>query len=328
MQFSLDYPVVIAKDAYDYGTRSDGGAHGLVLTKPHIVDLILDLCGYLPSIDLTGRRLLEPACGHGAFLLPAIDRLVTSAKTHGVQLSSLHDAVAAFDIEDDHVEITRSAIVELLSRHGLDSDSARQLAEHWVQRADFLLAPHLGNFDFVVGNPPYIRIEQLSPIIQAEYRRRYITLYDRADLYVAFIERSLRSLAPKGVVGFICADRWTLNKYGAPLREFVSQSYSVREYIDLHKTSPFESEVIAYPSIFVIANEPSGKPVRRGRALLLPECKRRLTRHGLQEAILGYCLRRSSLQYSVILSLDSRYSKNLAEPLFASESQPETIPYT
>lgn len=262
MQFSFDYPDVIAKDAYDYGTRSDGGAHGLVLTKPHIVDLILDLCGYSPSIDLAGRRLLEPACGHGAFLLPAIDRLVTSAKTHGVQLSSLHDAIVAFDIEDDHVEITRSAIGERLTRHGLHPDSARQLAEQWVQRADFLLAPHLGDFDFVVGNPPYIRIEQLSPIIQAEYRRRYSTLYDRADLYVAFIERSLRSLAPKGVVGFVCADRWTLNKYGAPLREFVSRSYSVRAYIDLHKTSPFESAVIAYPSIFVIANEPSGKPVR------------------------------------------------------------------
>lgn len=262
MQFSLDYPVTVAKEAYDYGTRADGGAHGLVLTKPHIVDLILDLCGYLPTTNLTGRRLLEPACGHGAFLLSAIDRLVTSAKTHGVQLSSLHDAIVAFDIEDDHVEITRCAIAERLTRHGLNPDSARQLGEHWVQRADFLLAPIVGKFDFVVGNPPYIRIEQLSPIIQAEYRQRYSTLYDRADLYIAFIERSLRTLAPSGVVGFICADRWTLNKYGAPLREFVSQGYSVRAYIDLHKTSPFESEVIAYPSIFVIANEPGGEPVR------------------------------------------------------------------
>jgi len=262
MQFSMDYPTNLSKAAYDYGTRSDGGTHGLVLTKPHIVDLILDLCGYKANIDLTERRLLEPACGLGAFLLPAIDRLAASAKSRGVQLHTLVDAIAAFDIEEEHVAITRNAVVERLCRYGIKAAPARAVAERWVQQADFLLTPIVGQFDFVVGNPPYIRIEQLSPLIQAEYRRRYATLYDRADLYVAFIERSLRLLAPKGVLGFICADRWTLNKYGAPLRELVSRNYSVRTYIDLHKASPFEAEVIAYPSIFVIENEPGGKPVR------------------------------------------------------------------
>jgi uncharacterized protein (DUF2237 family) len=42
----------------------------------------------------------------------------------------------------------------------------------------------------------------------AEYRERYTTIYDRADLYIPFIERSLRGLAPGGALGFICADRW------------------------------------------------------------------------------------------------------------------------
>lgn len=179
-----------------------------------------------------------------------------------MRLQLLTNAIAAFDVEDEHVEITRQAVAELLGRHGVKAAIARGIAERWVQTADFLLTPIEGRFDFVVGNPPYIRIEQLSPLIQAEYRQRYKTLYDRADLYVAFIERSLRLLAPNGVVGFICADRWTLNRYGAPLRELVSRDYSVRTYIDLHKTSPFEAEVIAYPSVFVIANEPIGKPIR------------------------------------------------------------------
>lgn len=262
MQFSLEYPVNLAKEAYDYGTRSDGGTHGLVLTKPHVVELILDLCGYTSHKDLSTLRLLEPACGQGAFLLPAIDRLLVSAKAYSIDVQSLTDTIAAFDIEEEHVAITRNSVVELLGRHGVQTALARTVAERWVQQADFLLTPIAGHFDFIVGNPPYIRIEQLSPLIQAEYRQRYATLYDRADLYVAFIERSLRLLASKGVVGFICADRWTLNKYGAPLRELVSRDFSVRTYIDLHKTSPFEAEVIAYPSIFVIANEQRGEPVR------------------------------------------------------------------
>ncbi len=40
----------------------------------------------------------------------------------------------------------------------------------------------------------------------AEYRKRYFTIYDRADIYVPFIELSLRLLAETGKLGFICAD--------------------------------------------------------------------------------------------------------------------------
>ena len=75
----------------------------------------------------------------------------------------------------------------------------------------FLLANLPSYFDFVVGNPPYIRIEQIAPELQREYRRRYSSLFDRADLYVAFIERSLDLLGDEGVLSFICADRWIAN---------------------------------------------------------------------------------------------------------------------
>jgi hypothetical protein len=37
-----------------------------------------------------------------------------------------------------------------------------------------------------------------------EYRRRYSTIFDRADIYIPFIERSLSLLAPDGRLGFIC----------------------------------------------------------------------------------------------------------------------------
>ncbi|GMV43520.1 MAG: hypothetical protein AMXMBFR64_52360 [Myxococcales bacterium] len=107
-----------------------------------------------------------------------------------------------------------------------------------------------------MGNPPYVRTEQLAPTLQAEYRRRYATLFDRADLYVAFIERGLRLLGEDGMLSYVCAVRWTLNRYGAPLRELVTRRYAVRSYVDLHDASPFESEVIAYPSIFCIGRRP------------------------------------------------------------------------
>jgi hypothetical protein len=245
-------PVEFPKEAYRVGERSDGEIHGVVLTKPHIVDLILDLSGYTPDKKLFEQRLLEPSCGHGAFLIPAIERLLKSANGKDLTAHQLRGSVLSFDIDGEHVQHTRDAVVRTLLRHGFSGGDADALAESWVREADFLLAPLPTAFDYIIGNPPYIRIEQIAQQLQAEYRRRFTSLFDRADLYVAFIERSLTSLSDKGVLSFICADRWILNRYGAPLRKKIASEYQVRAYIDLHTASPFDSDVIAYPSIFVI----------------------------------------------------------------------------
>ena len=75
-------------------------------------------------------------------------------------------------------------------------------------RETFLLEPFAQHFDFVVGNPPYVRQECIPAPLVAAYRRRYATLYDRADLYIPFIERALTLLSQRGTLGFICPDRW------------------------------------------------------------------------------------------------------------------------
>ena len=100
--------------------------------------------------------------------------------------------------------------------------------------------------------------------MQAEYRARYQSIYDRADLYVAFIEHGLDLLGPRGVLSFVCADRWMLNRYGAPLRRLIADKYHVQSYVDLHQASPFESDVTAYPAIFSIGRQ-SADPVMVAR---------------------------------------------------------------
>jgi hypothetical protein len=255
MQVHLPLPVTVPKTAYDYGERSSGEVHGVVLTKPHIVDLILDLAGYVEGKGLLDKTLLEPSVGHGAFLVSALRRLLAACRRYGRDPRTLTHAFLAYDIDPEHVEIAQRAVAEELRAAGVGAADRRRLCESWVQEGDFLLAPMPRTFDVVVGNPPYVRIEQLAPELQAEYRHRYESLFDRADLYVAFIERSLDLLGPGGILSFICADRWTLNRYGAPLRAKVASGFHVHTYVDLHTASPFESEVIAYPSIFAIGRD-------------------------------------------------------------------------
>ncbi len=249
---SLGLAPAVPKDAYNYGERASGEIHGVVLTKPHVVELILDLCGYDEGVNLAERTLLEPSCGTGAFLLVVVRRLVASARRFGVAIDALSPCVRAFDIDLGHVAETKKSLIGELKQLGVKSTAAETLVDAWVHEGDFLLATIAAPFDYVVGNPPYIRIEQISPLLHAEYRQRYSSLFDRADLYVAFIERGLSLLKPSGMLSFICADRWTVNRYGAPLRKLIAKDFAVRAYVDLHTASPFESEVIAYPSIFAM----------------------------------------------------------------------------
>lgn len=233
------------------------------------------MAGYTSEKDLASLRLLEPSCGTGAFLVAAARRLIKSARHHHRKPSQLADCIHAFDIDQSHVEATRKSVEKALNEEGIGNGAAKSLVEKWVRQDDFLLAPlDSGSFDAIVGNPPYIRIEQLAPEIQSAYRQRYESLYDRADIYVAFIERSLDLLNPNGTVSFICADRWTLNRYGAPLRRIITERFSVKAYIDLHQTSPFESEVIAYPSIFAITpGKTEGVSVARFASASYEECR-------------------------------------------------------
>ena len=249
------------------GTHEDSEV-GAIYTKPEIVETILDLAGYSPTQrDLSRVRLLEPSCGDGAFIQSVVRRLLESVKHHRKRvdwrLSALNSAITATDLSLRAIETTRESIVTMLEDAGAPSVRARELAQHWVREADFLLEPFADRFDFVVGNPPYVRLEELPKRVLGEYRRRFSTLTDRADLYVGFFERGLELLNENGCLAFICANRFAKNQYGAALRRLISTRFHVRYYVNLEHTQPFVSDVSAYPAI-VVLDRARGQGTRAG----------------------------------------------------------------
>ncbi len=88
----------------------------------------------------------------------------------------------------------------------------------------------------------------------------------RADVYVGFYEHGLLALRSGGVLGYICADRWMRNAYGAKLREFVTAGWSVDVVVSMTGVDAFEDEVDAYPAVTVLRREPqrAGPLVVRG----------------------------------------------------------------
>jgi hypothetical protein len=234
---------------------------GAVFTRREVVDFILDLSGYTPDKPLHKMRLLEPAVGLGDFLIPVIDRLFAAygeVVKKGNVVEDLSDCLCAVELHQATYVKTCSTIHKLLREKGLSAKQSAALRQHWLRQGDFLLTPLEGKFTHVIGNPPYVRQELIPDALMAEYRRRFHTIYDRADIYIPFIERSLSLLAPSGVLGFICADRWMKNRYGGPLRRFVAENFNLRYFVDMVDTNAFLSDVIAYPAIIVIGREKPG----------------------------------------------------------------------
>lgn len=194
-------------------------ARGAVFTRREVVDFILDLVGYTVDRPLQNLRLLEPSFGGGDFLLVALERLLAAWKAFDQRgdVAALRPCVRAVELHSSTFETTRTRVIALLNEHGVAAPAAAVLADEWLIQGDFLLVPLQGVFDVVVGNPPYVRQELIPDALMAEYRSRYRTIYDRADLYIPFIEHSLLALGSRGKLGFICADRWMKNRYGGPL---------------------------------------------------------------------------------------------------------------
>lgn len=232
--------------------------YGEVFTRRWVVESILDLVGYTLDRDLTKSTLVEPSVGSGAFLVPVVERLVASACERGVRFEDLADAVRGYDLQSRHVESCRALAADVLRAHGAGESVARSLVATWIHHADFLLDEVDTPADFVVGNPPYIRSDDLDDETEAAYRSRWTTMWGRADIFVGFFERSLGMLKSGGRLGYICADRWMRNSYGARLRHLITDRYAVEAIWQMHDVDAFHAEVAAYPAITVLANRAQG----------------------------------------------------------------------
>lgn len=252
-----DCPVTAAVHALASAGTEQRGA---VFTRREVVEFILDLVGYMADQPLTQMRLLEPSFGGGDFLIPAIDRLLDAWVQTGrpEPYLALADAIRAVELHRQSYEDTRRKVIAHLRSSGIAHSTAESLADQWLIFGDYLLIDLRERFDVVIGNPPYVRQELIADALMAEYRARYRTIYDRADIYVPFIERSLQSLTQAGRLGFICADRWMKNRYGGPLRQLVADDFHLKVYVDMVDTPAFHTEVIAYPAIVVIGREKGG----------------------------------------------------------------------
>ena len=228
-----------------------GEVTGEVFTRPEVVSYMLDgvrHCGKFKS--LVGLRVLEPSCGDGAFVLPLVEAWLSEKPD--LDTTYADSFLRACDISSCNIEKLRGAVRERLMAAGCARTRANVLLSKWLVCGDFLLHEFKERFDIVIGNPPYIRFDDISPAKQKEYRALFSSFAERCDIYVPFIEKSLALLSDKGVFSFICTNRFAKSSYGKRLRRLIADRYHVALYLNMEHAQPFVEEVSAYPAIYII----------------------------------------------------------------------------
>lgn len=282
---------ILAQTKSGRSTLKNGQAHrkeqGIFYTPTFVVDYIVsNTLGTLlrdKRVDVKGIKVLDPACGSGSFLIKAFDylkshlyvdddsklRRIDEQGMYSVKTSILKNNIYGVDLDPKAVEITKlnlllkaaekfrtlPADVELHIKRGnsLISDESVAGFNAFKWERDF----QEGSFDVAIGNPPYVRQEELSEI-KPYLEENYEVYHGKADLFVYFFEREMRMLKEGGYFGMIVSNKWFRAGYGANLRSFVSKFW-IEKIIDFGDLKVFPDATI-YPCIIILRKTNRSNP--------------------------------------------------------------------
>lgn len=250
-----------------------------------IPDLIAEYSDNIVELEKRFKdiKILDPACGSGAFLLKAVDVLLAiykeiqafkesegqytvTAKGKGkrsipAQFYSfkkweeedearkiVENNIYGVDINEESVEITKLSLflrIATTNRKLIDLSSNIKMgnsiiadgtisqgrAFQWEKQFDQIK----GRFDIVIGNPPYIPLEDMADEEAAYYSRTYKGIFRKYDTSVLFVERALSLLREGGLLGFIMPLTWQTgdNYYKFRKMIFIDDKATLRQLINL-----------------------------------------------------------------------------------------------
>ncbi|MDD2973904.1 MAG: N-6 DNA methylase [Aliarcobacter cryaerophilus] len=204
---------------------------------------------------LLNLKILDPACGSGAFLNQALEYLINEHKNLQNDLALMGDLFASYmveeeilehnlygvDINEDAVEIAKLSLWLRTAKRGR---ALTKLADKIVCANSLLEMPFSENsFDVVIGNPPYVRVQGLKSNYENEaklYEEKFVSATGKYDLYVLFMEQSFKMLNQKGKLSYILPHKFLISDFGSGIRGFLAKNKAVESLLHFGSEMVFE----------------------------------------------------------------------------------------
>ncbi|MGQ3685943.1 MAG: Eco57I restriction-modification methylase domain-containing protein [Candidatus Loosdrechtia sp.] len=227
---------------------------GQYSTPIEIVRYILKSVEYIPSKGILQKRLIDPACGSGAFLGEACRIYLNALKKAAIPISEWYpmavSAISGIDIDPKACFFTRLNLAMLLAPPVLEFVSRNTITElkplpvycadtlHLLASRrkgiqlfyDGISIPLEDQFDFVVGNPPYYKIKNIEQNIKDTFTE---SIYGHPNAYALFIHAGIEMLRTHGRLGFIVPRSMLSGLYFKNLREFIERKTAIKEIVNI-----------------------------------------------------------------------------------------------
>lgn len=223
--------------------KNDRKVNGAFFTPNYIVEFIIEEVS--PKIN---DRCLDPSCGCGAFLVGLVDFFHRKYKK--TIKETIKDNIFGSDILEYNVH--RSKII--LSLYGLLNNEIIESSDFNIYNQDSLKAEWNHKFEIIVGNPPYVKFQDLPDETRLFLLDSWKTIENGTfNLYFAFFELGHKLLTVNGKLGYITPNNYFTSLAGLSLRQYFIQNKCLTRIIDFSHKKVFDAQT--YTAITFIDNK-------------------------------------------------------------------------
>lgn len=183
---------------------------GQVMTPTSLISYMIDLL-HLREEDIKQKTYIDNSCGDGGFIRELLSRGVPP------------EHIYACDIDPEIIQ----PVLQMLPNQNVYIGSAFDKTD-WYKK-----------FDYVIGNPPYVRIHNISPALKALLQKDYSFCVGMYDLYLAFFELGMRFVKPEGILLYITPNGYCKNQNGEKFRQYIERHNALVYFEDFENTNQF-----------------------------------------------------------------------------------------
>jgi SAM-dependent methyltransferase len=226
---------------------------GQVYTPNFIVCKILDNVGY-NSPEILGKTIIDPACGDGRFLAEIVKRIIEFSSENDLQKNI--ECVYGWDIDEIAIMECRKNLNNLIKDKNIDIQWNVNVINSIkkYEKPDLFVFSATQEFDFIVGNPPYIRIQHLDLVQRNYIQRNYeFCKSGSTDIYIAFYELCINLLSENGICGLITPNTFLFTETARPLRLHFATNKNLVQITNYGDIQLFE-DATTYSAITIFNN--------------------------------------------------------------------------